>query len=159
MVRSIETYHYDEDSLQKRTNKDEHACTEHDGCGDLLCHPQLRAPEHRNGYHDEVDIGEYTRDEGHPDNRLGDGTLAHIYEAVSRCWAARIQINLLPGSGLICQYLWSGRHAAYIVIIDARKVERTIPNPAQMRIRNFLLRPSCSPRINNDQKFTGLNVP
>lgn len=37
--------------------------------------------------------------------------------------------NLLPGSGLICQYLWNGRQAEKIVITLTRKVAMTRPNP------------------------------
>lgn len=88
MVRNIETHHYDEDGLQKRANEDKQACTKHDGRGDLLCQSHLSAPKHRNGYHDEIDIGEHTRDEGDPDNRPCHSTLAHIYGLLAIAGAA-----------------------------------------------------------------------
>lgn len=58
------TYHYDKDGLQKRANEDKHASTKDDRRGNLFCQLQLRVLKRRDGYYDEVDVGEYAGNEG-----------------------------------------------------------------------------------------------
>jgi hypothetical protein len=44
--------------------------------------------------------------------------------------------HIFPGSGLICQYAWNGRHDRNIVMIRAMKVIPMNPIAMKMRIRN-----------------------